>query len=172
VSGAWFNGWDVLLRTLLVGVAAYVALVLTLRVSGKRTLAKLNAFDLVVTVALGSTLASVLTSKDVAFTQGLLAFAVLVGMQYVVTWGSVRSRRLRNAVRSEPTLLLRHGAPLDGALRRERVTHDELEAAVRAQGVGRLEAVDAVILETDGSLSIVRRTSDAEGRATALPDGA
>lgn len=173
MNGAWFPGWEVLLRTLLVGVAAYVALVAMLRVSGKRTLAKLNAFDLVVTVALGSTLASVLTSKEVAFLQGVLAFAVLVGMQYAVAWLSVRSRRVRDAVRSEPALLLRHGVPLDAALRRERVTHDELKAAVRAQGVARLEAADAVILETDGSLSVVTGGPGAGGRrATALPDDA
>jgi uncharacterized membrane protein YcaP (DUF421 family) len=87
---AWFPGWGVLARTLLVGGAAYVTLVLVLRLTGKRTLAKLNAFDLVVTVALGSTLASVLTSKDVAWAQGAVAFVLLAALQYVVTWLSVR----------------------------------------------------------------------------------
>ena len=68
-----FDTWFGLLRVLVVGTAAYAALVLLLRASGKRTLAKLNAFDLVVTVALGSTLATVLLSKDVALAEGLLA---------------------------------------------------------------------------------------------------
>jgi uncharacterized membrane protein YcaP (DUF421 family) len=69
----FFDSWTGLGRVLVVGTLAYFALVLTLRVSGKRTLSKLNAFDLVVTVALGSTLATVLLSKDVALAEGLLA---------------------------------------------------------------------------------------------------
>lgn len=165
----FFDGWAALGRTLAVGATAYVALVCTLRVTGKRTLAKLNAFDLVVTVALGSTLATVLLSKDVALAQGMVAFLVLAGLQYAVAWASVRSRRVAGAVRSDPALLLRRGVPLDDALRRERVTHAELDAAVRAQGVARLEDVDAVILETDGSLSIITGAHGAaHGSATAL----
>ncbi|WP_231362619.1 hypothetical protein [Thioalkalivibrio sp. ALMg9] len=66
----FFGGWDGLLRTLVVGVLAYVALIVFLRLSGKRTLSKMNAFDLVVTVALGSTLATVLLAKDVALAEG------------------------------------------------------------------------------------------------------
>jgi uncharacterized membrane protein YcaP (DUF421 family) len=69
----FFSGWDSLLRTLVVGVLAYVALVVFLRISGKRTLSKMNAFDLIVTVALGSTLATVTLSKEVALADGALA---------------------------------------------------------------------------------------------------
>jgi len=83
-----FSGWDSLLRTLVVGVLAYVTLVVFLRVSGKRTLSKMNAFDLVVTVALGSTLATVLLAKDVTKAEGTLAFALLIGLQFAVTWSS------------------------------------------------------------------------------------
>ena len=77
----FFDDWFGLLRVMVVGVAAYAALVALLRASGKRTLAKLNAFDFVVTVALGSTLATVLLSKDVALAEGLRAFALLTGLQ-------------------------------------------------------------------------------------------
>ena len=68
-----FDSWGALGRIILVGALAYFALVLILRASGKRTLSKLNAFDLVVTVALGSTLATVLLSKDVALAEGVVA---------------------------------------------------------------------------------------------------
>ncbi|HEX7239694.1 MAG TPA: hypothetical protein VF263_05485, partial [Longimicrobiaceae bacterium] len=127
-----FSSWYALVRVLLVGTAAYVALVLMLRVSGKRTLAKMNAFDLVVTVALGSTLATVLLSRDVALAEGLLAFATLIGLQFGVAWLSVRSRRVQEVVKSEPALLFFEGRYLDGALRRERVAREEVRAAVRA----------------------------------------
>lgn len=85
----FFNGWSHLIRTLVVGVLAYVALVLFLRISGKRTLSKLNAFDLVVTVALGSTLATILLNQDIAPAQGALAFLLLIGLQFIVAWLSV-----------------------------------------------------------------------------------
>ena len=68
----FFDSWAGLLRVLVVGTLAYAALVLLLRVTGKRTLSKMNAFDLIVTVALGSTLATVLLSKDVALAEGVL----------------------------------------------------------------------------------------------------
>lgn len=117
----FFDGWTGPLRTLVVGALAYVALVALLRVSGKRTLGKWNAFDLVVTVAFGSTLSTALLSKDASLVHVVCAFAVLVGMQFVVTWLSVRSRRVGNAVKSSPSLLLHRGVFLDHALRSERV---------------------------------------------------
>jgi uncharacterized membrane protein YcaP (DUF421 family) len=84
-----------LFRVLVVGVLAYITFGLFLRLSGKRTLSKMNAFDFVVTVAPGSTLATVLLTEDVALADGALAFALLVGLQFVVTWSSVRARWVR-----------------------------------------------------------------------------
>ncbi len=156
MENALFDNWSSLLRTLLVGGLSYVLLILFLRLSGKRTLSKLNAFDLVVTVALGSTLATILLSKDVSLAQGTLAFALLVGMQFVVTWSSVRVRWLRRLVTGEPTLLLYRGQVLEDRLRRARLTRAEIQAAVRAVGIADLCEVQAVVLETDGSLSVVR----------------
>ena len=86
-----FNSWAGLGRVLLVGTLAYLALVFLLRISGKRTLTKLNAFDLVVTVALGSTLATVLLSSSVALAESVVALGLLIFLQYVITWLSVRS---------------------------------------------------------------------------------
>lgn len=150
----FFDNWDGLVRVVVVGVCAYVALLLLLRASGKRTLAKLNAFDFVVTVALGSTLATVLLSSEVALAEGVLAMAVLVALQFLVAWLSVRSRRVEGLVKSEPTLLYRSGF-LHGSMRRMRVTEDEIRQAARATGKSGLDEVTAVVLETDGSLSIL-----------------
>ncbi|MFC7738805.1 DUF421 domain-containing protein [Roseomonas sp. GCM10028921] len=155
----FFDNWMGLLRVLVVGTLAYAALVLLLRATGKRTLSKMNAFDLVVTVALGSTLATVLLSKDVALAEGIVAFTLLVLLQYAITWLSVRSERVRALVKAEPCLLLRDGRFLHGAMRRERVTEDEVQAAARAQGIASLNEVAMAVLETDGSFSVMRRTS-------------
>lgn len=154
-SGMLFQGWSGILRTAIVGTLAYVALVVALRTSGKRTLAKLNAFDLVVTVALGSTLATILLSKNVALAEGVTALLLLIALQYGVTALSVRSTSFARIVRSEPTLLLRDGETLPRAMKRARVTEAELETVVRTEGQRDPETVAAVILESDGSFSVI-----------------
>ena len=151
----WFESWQSVGRVVLTGVLAYAALIFFLRLSGKRTLSKLNAFDLVVTVALGSTLATVILSKDTALIDGLLALALLIGLQYAVAWLSVRATAFRRLVKNEPTLLFYDGAFLDVAMRRARITRDEILAAVRGQGVEGMVDLRAVVLETDGGLSVV-----------------
>jgi uncharacterized membrane protein YcaP (DUF421 family) len=157
-----FGGWTALGRTVVVGVLAYVALVLLLRLSGKRTLSKFNAFDFVVTVAIGSTLATVLLSEQVALAQGVTAFTVLLTLQFVITWLSVRSARVRELVKGEPALLLHRGEYLSGALRRERITREELLAAAREQGVASLDDVESAVLETDGTITIVRSAPETQ----------
>ena len=151
-----FENWYGIFRVLLVGTLAYAALIVLLRVSGKRTLAKLNAFDLIVTVALGSTLASVLLSKTVPLAEGVTGMLVLVGLQYVVAWAAVRSKTVSNLVKSEPTLVLRDGSFLESAMRAQRLTQGEVLAALRGAGVGEKEGAAAVILENDGSLSVIK----------------
>ncbi|MGY1707396.1 DUF421 domain-containing protein [Geodermatophilus sp. SYSU D00697] len=151
----WFDSWSDLVRVAAVGASAYVTVVLLLRLTGKRTLAKLNAFDLVVTVALGSTLATILLSSDVSWAEGAVALLVLALLQSVVAWATVRRPGLRRVVTARPTLLLRDGRPVPTALRDERVTMDEIRQAVRASGSGDLSSIAAVVLESDGSLSVI-----------------
>lgn len=170
----FFDDWRGLWRTLLVGVLAYVALVTLLRISGKRTLAKMNAFDFIVTVALGSTLATVLLSKDVALAEGLLAFMVLILLQFSVAWLSVRFPWVEGLVKSEPTLLLYRGQLQRPAMRRERVSQTEIEAAVRQQGIADPAAVAAVVLETDGTFSVIQtegETTLTQVAGVQLPQG-
>jgi uncharacterized membrane protein YcaP (DUF421 family) len=161
-----FESWAGLGRVLLVGTLAYVGLVFLLRISGKRTLSKLNAFDLVVTVALGSTLATVLLSKSVALAEGALALGLLIFLQYAIAWLSVRSARFQAMIKAEPTLLLHRGQFLEGALRSERITREEILAALRASGAAEPAAVAAVVLETDGSLSVIARADTTSGIGT------
>lgn len=152
----FFDSWMSLFRTLVVGLLAYCALVACLRISGNRTLSKMNAFDLVVTVALGSTLATVLLNKDVVLAEGVLAFALLIGLQFVLTWCSVRVGWVRKAVTGEPAVLVYQGQLLQSAMRQARVTHNEVLAAIRAAGLAELAQVQALVLETDGSMSVVK----------------
>ena len=161
----FFDSWSGLGRVMIVGVLAYGALVFLVRVSGKRTLSKMNAFDLIVTVALGSTLATVLLSKDVALLEGVLAFSLLIFLQFVITWLSVRSNAVQGFVKAEPALLLHRGRFLHRAMRTERVTEEEIRAAVREQCIGSLEDVEAVVLETDGTFTVLRSAGTEENSA-------
>ena len=123
----------------MIGFAAYARLVVLLRVSGKRTLSKLNAFDFVVTIALGSMLATVLLSSDVALVEGVTALALLVRLQFLVAWFAFRHQGFERLVKSEPALVYRNGF-LHAAMRKERVTADELWQAARGQGSQTLQA--------------------------------
>ncbi len=152
----FFESWFALIRILVVGVGAYAALILILRVSGKRTLSKWNAFDFVVTIALGSTLATVLLSKDVVLVEGLLALGLLISLQFLITWLSVRVNWIDSLVKSKPEMLLENGAMRHDALKRSRVSEAEVLAAIRAAGTASIKDVDAVILETDGSFSVIK----------------
>ncbi|WP_299951185.1 DUF421 domain-containing protein [uncultured Modestobacter sp.] len=155
----WWDSWSDVARVLAVGTAAYVSLVVVLRLSGKRTLAKLNAFDLIVTVALGSTLATILLSSDVSWAEGMAALVLLATLQALVAWLTVHVPGVRGVVTARPTLLWRDGRPISDALAAQRVALDEVRQAVRASGSGDLSEVAAVVLETDGTLSVVPRSA-------------
>jgi uncharacterized membrane protein YcaP (DUF421 family) len=162
----FFDSWNELLRTLVVGVLAYIAIVVLLRITGKRTLSKMNAFDFIVTVALGSTLATVLLSQDVALAEGVLGFCVLIFLQLTVAWVSARSQSFRKLIKAQPTMLLHKGEMLHESLVAARVAPEEVMAAVRSSGFASLEQVEAVVLETDGTFSVVSPSSD--GSTSAL----
>ncbi|WP_366657751.1 YetF domain-containing protein [Fodinicurvata sp. EGI_FJ10296] len=153
-----FAEWTELGRVLLVGTAAYALLVVFLRVSGKRTLTKLNAFDLVITVALGSSLSAVLLNKSVSLAEGMVGMGLLIALQFIITWLSVRSAGFHSIIKAEPTLLVRNGAYLDSALRQQRMTRDEILAAARSSGHNDIGQLEAVILETDGSISTIPKS--------------
>ena len=168
----FFNGWHGPLRTFVIGIFAYLMLIVFLRISGKRTLSKMNAFDFIVTVALGSTLASILLSRDVTLLQGGIALALLIGLQFIVTWTSVRVAWVRKFVTGEPTLLLFRGRLLEAALTRTRVTEAELRSAIRSAGLRGFDEAEAVVLETDASFSVIKRnvTERDDGCVASLAD--
>lgn len=164
----WFSSWSDVAKVVLAGTAAYATLVLVLRVSGKRTLAKLNAFDFVVTVALGSTLATILLSRDVSAAEGAAAFATLAVLQLVVAMAVSHLPFARAAVTSGPTLLVREGILLEAAMSRQRVGASDIRQALRKSGSGDLSGVGAVVLETDGTFSVI--AADDLGTGWALED--
>ena len=150
-----FDNWADIARILVSTLLSYIAIVVILRISGKRSLSKMNAFDFVVTIALGSVLASTLLLKDTSIADGVAALAGLAGLQLFVTWLSNRWKGFAATIRSEPRLLLSDGQFHHHALQKERVMRSEVEAAIRKKGHGRIEDVTAVVLESDGSMSVI-----------------
>src|SRR5690606_22746491 len=115
-------------------------------------------FGLVVTVALGSTLSSVILSQDVALAEGVLAMALLVGLQTLVAWLSSRSPALHRLFTSSPSVLYRANGFEREAMRAERITEADVMTAVRQQGLETLDQVLEVVLESSGSLSVVPKS--------------
>jgi len=165
----WFDSWSGLARVVIVAVVAYVALIIVLRVSGKRVLSKMNAFDLIVTVAIGSTFATILLSKQVALAEGVVALAMLASLQVTVAWLSVRSSAISQLVKSEPTLLYRDGY-LPAQLRAARVVEAEIRAAVRGSGISSMDEVAFVVLETDGSFTVMSKSSQLPSALEGIED--
>jgi uncharacterized membrane protein YcaP (DUF421 family) len=160
-----FDNWSQLIHILFTGTLAYVAIVIILRISGKRTLAQMNAFDFIVTVALGSALATAMLSKDTPLAEGLAGLGLLVLLQYVVSWVYVRFPAFNKLIKSEPRLLFYQGNFKEQALKEERVGKEELLQAARNQGILSLQQVEAIVLETNGQFSIIK-TADQKADST------
>ena len=165
-AGMLHQDWAAVARTLVAAPLAYAVLLLVVRISGKRALAKLNAFDLVVTVSLGSVLASVAVSSDVAVSTAATAFVLLIGLQYLIAFLSVRVPAFQRLVRAQPTLLVRDGRWLDEAMARQRVSRSEVLQVLRQRGLASLDQAAAVVLETDGTLSVITNPPDADAAST------
>lgn len=161
----FFDDWSGIGRVLLVAIVAYVALIFLLQAFGKRTLATMTAFDFVVTVAIGSILANILLSKNTVIMEGMTAFAVLIGMQYVISSLSSRSKQFESYVKSGPRLLLYRGQFLTDAMQDERITKADVLFAIRQRGKGSVDNIEAVILEANGSISVVPKTDEVTGTA-------
>ena len=161
----FFSDWEPILRIVLVAPLAYLALVVLLRASGKRTLAQLNSFDFVITVAIGATLGRFMTARSVPLAEVLTAFVVLIALQFALTWLRVRWKPLGGIVTASPTLLYYRGQILDAALKDQRLTRGELHAAARQHGLGSLGEAEAVVMESDGKLAVVKPGSAGDGSA-------
>jgi uncharacterized membrane protein YcaP (DUF421 family) len=157
-----FESADSLLPSVLVAVVAYVALIVVVRTAGKRTLAKLNAFDFLVTVAFGSILASAMVDDSVSATEAALAFVILAGLQATVAALSSRWRGMRSVVTARPVALVVDGVVRHDALRHVRVAIDDVREVVRGSGIADLGEIRAVVLESNGTLSVIRSRSERE----------
>lgn len=118
-----------------------------------------------ITIALGSVLATILLNSATSLSEGLTALWLLVTLQFGAAVTTSRISWLRRAVTAGPTVLYVDGVPQLKAMRRHRVGMDELVQSVRSTGTGDLSLVAAVVLETDGTLSVIDATGIGDGSA-------
>ena len=142
--------WDKVIRTL----AVYLVLLFLLRVAGKRQLAQLNSFDLVVLLLLANVVQNAVIGNDISLLGGLLGAAILLAVNYVLVRAAFMSPRFGKAIQGGATVLYDRGRVDHRALRHEAVTREELVAALRRQGL-ELADVERVTLEPEGTFNAV-----------------
>ena len=160
----WFDDWNSLEQIAAKSIIGFAVVVLLLRIAGNRSVAKLNAFDLVLVFTVGSILATTILNNGTTITEGGLALAMLVGLQWLTAWSATRWPGFRTLIKSQPVLLAYDGALLPDNMRRARVAEIEILATLRQHGVATLAEVQALVLESEGDISVLKRGS---GDATA-----
>jgi uncharacterized membrane protein YcaP (DUF421 family) len=143
-------------------VVVYVFLVVSLRLAGKRELAQLNPFDLVVLLTLSNTVQNAIIGDDNSVTGGMLGAATLLGVNYIVVRFLFSHEKLDRLVEGDADQLIEHGAIRQDRLRKELITLPELQSAAHKQGFASLDEIDRAILEPGGTISFVAKSPSPE----------
>lgn len=167
----FFDSWTMIARVILFGFLAYGTLVFLLRITGTRTVSQLNSFDLVITMTFGTLLASTLTTKSMSLTTGLTAFATIVALQFIYTFLAIRLPFFNKLIKATPTILYFQGEYAEKTMKKKRIHRVEILQSVRSQGLGSLEEVEAVILETNANISVIKKSNKGNLHALENVDG-
>lgn len=151
----FFNNFESIKTILITAFLVYFSIIIILRTSGKRTLSSLNAFDFVVTVTIGSIAATTILSVDTSFADGLVGIASLVILQYIMAKLDANFKFVSKVLKSDPTLLFYNGKYLEKNMKKMRITQEDIIQQVRLQSGTAIEGIQAVILESNGSLSVI-----------------
>ena len=148
--------WEFVLRA----VVVYVILLALIRMSGKRTMGQFTPFDMLLIVLLGTAVQNSLIGEDVSLLGGLLLAAVLIASNWCVAWLTARSRRAERIVEGAPVVIARHGKLFERVLRRELISSDDFDEALRMHNLQDVSEVELALLETNGSISVVKKRDD------------
>jgi uncharacterized membrane protein YcaP (DUF421 family) len=144
--------WELILR----GAVVYVFLLLLLRISGKRQVGQLAPFDLVLLLVLSNAVQNSMNGGDNSLVGGLISATTLVGLNYFVGLMTYRSKTLEALIEGRPQILIHNGRLFGDVMARAKLTHHELDSALRQAGCNCLEEVHSAILENNGSISVVK----------------
>ncbi|MDX2374401.1 DUF421 domain-containing protein [Psychrobacter sp. PP-21] len=151
----FFDNIDKLGRIVLTTVMVYVLIVLVTKASGKRSTSQLNNFDWIVTVMIGSLGASTILLKNIPFIEGVSSILVLYLLQFLVTKYASISPQFSSVILSDPRIVFYQGQFLPEAMRAERLTRQEIECAMRDEGINNFDDIEAVVFESDAKLSVI-----------------
>lgn len=146
---------DVVLRATVV----FFILWLLLRVMGRRELAELTPFDLVVLIVLGDLVQQGVTQEDMSITGSALAAGTMVMWTIVISTTTFLWKPARRLFKGVPLIVIRDGEIFDGVMRSQRVDYEYLHDAARQQGIGDLSEVELGVLEPDGMLSFIKKSA-------------
>jgi uncharacterized membrane protein YcaP (DUF421 family) len=145
--------WELIVRA---GVV-YVFLLVLLRLTGKRQIGQLAPFDLVLLLVLSNAVQNSMNAGDNSLVGGLISAATLVSLNYAVSYATFRSKRLEALVEGRPHVIIHNGRVYEDVMKSAKLTHHELNAALRRAGCTCAEDVQTAILENNGSISVVTR---------------
>jgi uncharacterized membrane protein YcaP (DUF421 family) len=144
---------DIALRA----VVLYVFIVFVIRVIGRRELSSLSPVDLVLLIILGDAIQQGLTQDDYSVTGAVIAVGTIASMQVLSSFVSFRSSRARKVLEGLPLVVVERGSVVQENLKRERMTEDEVAEEMRLQQIGSFDEVEWAILETNGSISFIKK---------------
>jgi uncharacterized membrane protein YcaP (DUF421 family) len=144
---------DIVLRA----AALFFFMVLLTRVIGRRELSSLTPFDLILLIVLGDAVQQGLTQDDYSVTGAIIAVSTIATLQVATSYVSFRSGRARKVLEGLPIVLVQDGNIVEANLKRERMTPDEVEEEMRVQQIGSLDQVQWAILETNGTMSFIKK---------------
>lgn len=147
---------------LLRAAVVYFALLLLVRLSGKRTVGQFTPFDLVVVMLISEAVTGALSAEDTSITGGLVVAATLIALNYGMGFITARSKRADRLVEGSPVLVARDGAIYKDALRRQNISEADFRESMRKHGIPREEQIRFAFLETNGEITIVDREAAAK----------
>lgn len=153
----FFGDLESLLRIIITAPLIYFLIIINIKLMGKRTTSQLNSFDWLVTVAMGSIVASVVMQKDTPLVNAAVAIITLMGLQYIITKLMFLFPFWKKMVRAQPRILLYKGEFILDNMKKERIVKSEILAAAREKGFADLRDIYAVVMETDASLSVIKK---------------
>lgn len=153
----FFRSWESLLRVAVSATLVYILVVAALRLIGARALAKMSAYDLVVSIALGSLVAAIPLSTTLTVSDGVTAILTFLALQELTRFLQARYRAARHLVRERPHLVVWNGEFIEDRLKQIDTSRDEVRAAIRQAGFLSVQQVQAVVLENDGNWSVMQR---------------
>jgi len=149
----WVGALGLVIRALLV----YFFLLILLRLTGKRQVGQLAPFDLVLLLVLSNAVQNAMNGGDNSVSAGIISAVTLVGINFIMGWATYRSKRLESLIEGRPVVLIHNGKIITKAMEEVKMTHHELNAALRAGGCTCPDEVLVAVLENSGNVTVIPR---------------